>query len=234
MNYSTSNPLPLVVPINLDRKHIPIHPKCFIKDQKQYDHHIAMLGYLQEQLELGFNPKYLITYHLKHPRDYMKPIVENEQQYGHRERVSYRGGGNLWKGVGYDKFMHNMRNDYDFTVKDNKHIKNLIYKWLYGIKVINKDTRLPRLMYFIEKGRVKLQYHIHILLSGKMLYDKEVDITDTLNSSIRKRAKCISETKPMHCQKVDNPGVALSYLNKEMSKEHLSLDTQNSLLISTQ
>ena len=234
MNYSTSNPLPLVVPINLDRKHIPIHPKCFIKDQKQYDHHIAMLVYLQEQLELGFNPKYLITYHLKHPRDYMKPIVENEQQYGHRERVSYRGGGNLWKGVGFDKFMHQMRNDYDFTVKDNKHIKNLIYKWLYGIKVINKDTRLPRLMYFIEKGRVKLQYHIHILLSGKMLYDKEVDITDTLNSSIRKRAKCISETKPMHCQKVDKPGVALSYLNKEMSKEHLSLDTQNSLLIPTQ
>ena len=124
-----------------------------------------------------------------------------------------------------------MRNDYDFTVKDNRHIKNLIYKWLYGIKVINKDTILPQLMTFVEKGKVKLQYHIHILLSGNMLYDKEVDIVDTLNSSIRKRAKCISATKPIHCQVVDKPSFAMSYLNKEMSKEHLSLDTQNSILI---
>ena len=82
-----------------------------------------------------------------------------------------------------------------------------------------------------EKGKVKLQYHIHILLSGNMLYDKEVDIVDTLNSSIRKRAKCISATKPIHCQVVDKPSFAMSYLNKEMSKEHLSLDTQNSILI---
>ena len=74
MNSSVSNPLPLVVPINLSRRHIPINPNCRINNQSQYDHHIEMLKYLYDQLELGFNPKYLITYHLKHPRDYWKLI----------------------------------------------------------------------------------------------------------------------------------------------------------------
>ena len=124
-----------------------------------------------------------------------------------------------------------MRNQYENTVKDNRYVKKLIIKWLYGISKIKKDTVLPRMMYFIEKGKVKLQHHIHILLSGNMLYDKEVDIADTLNSSIRMRAKCISATKPIHCQVVDKPSFAMSYLYKEMSKEHLSLDTQNSILI---
>ena len=235
MNYSEiSNPLPLVVPIHLSRKHIPLHPHCFIKDQEQYDHHIEMLKYLQEQIELGFDPKYLITYHLKHPRDYLQPLKETNNKYGHKDRFSYRGSGDLWKKVGYDKYMHKMRNDYDFTVKDNRYVQKLIFKWLYGISKIKKDTILPRMMYFIEKGKVKLQYHIHILLSGEMLYEDEGDIADTLNSSIRMRAKCISSTKPVHCQKVNSPGIAVSYLNKEMSKEHLSLDTQNSLLIPTQ
>ena len=193
-----------------------------------------MLRYLQEQLDLGFDPKYLLTYHLTHPRDYLRPLKETNKKYGHKDRVSYRGGGDLWKKVGYDKYMHKMRNDYDFTVKDNRYVQKLIFKWLYGISKIKKDTILPRMMYFIEKGKVKLQYHIHILLSGNMLYEDEGDIADTLNSSIRMRAKCISSTKPVHCQKVDNPDTALSYLNKEMSKEHLSLDTQNSLLLATQ
>ena len=233
MNYSEiSNPLPLVVPIHLSRKHIPLHPHCFIKDQEQYDHHIEMLKYLQEQIELGFDPKYLITYHLKHPRDYLQPLKETNNKYGHKDRFSYRGSGDLWKKVGYDKYMHKMRNDYDFTVKDNRYVQKLIFKWLYGIRRPDKESKnLPRMMTFIEKGKVKLQYHIHTLLSGKMLYDKEVDIIETLNSSIRMRAKCICATKPVHCQKVNSPGVAVSYLNKEMSKEHLSLDTQSSLLL---
>ena len=231
MNSSVSNPLPLVVPINLSRRHIPINPNCRINNQSQYDHHIEMLKYLYDQLELGFNPKYLITYHLKHPRDYLRPIKETNKKYGHRDRIGFRGCGDLWKKVGYDKYMTQMRNDYDFTVKDNRYVQKLIFKWLYGISKIKKDTVLPRMMYFIEQGKVKLQHHIHILLSGNMLYDKEVDITDTLNSSIRMRAKCISLTKPIHCQVVDKPSFAMSYLNKEMSKEHLSLDTQNSILI---
>ena len=90
MNSSVLNPLPLVVPINLSRRHIPINPNCRINNQSQYDHHIEMLKYLYDQLELGFNPKYLITYHLKHPRDYLRPMKETNKKYGHRDRIGFR------------------------------------------------------------------------------------------------------------------------------------------------
>ena len=115
-----------------------------------------MLKYLYDQLELGFNPKYLITYHLKHPRDYLRPMKETNKKYGHRDRIGFRGCGDLWKKVGYDKYMTQMRNDYDFTVKDNRYVQKLIFKWLYGISKIKKDTVLPRMMYFIEKGGVEI------------------------------------------------------------------------------
>ena len=101
MNSSVLNPLPLVVPINLSRRHIPINPNCRIQNQSQYNYHIEMLNYLYDQLELGFNPKYLITYHLKHPRDYLKPMKETNKKYDHKDRVGFRGCGDLWKKVGY-------------------------------------------------------------------------------------------------------------------------------------
>ena len=234
MNSQTfdENPLPLVVPIKLSRRHIPIHEGCVIWKQEQYDNHIEMLHYLNNQVALGFNPKWMISCHLKHPREYLKPIKETNNPLGFQDRVTYRKGGRLWNQVTYDNYMHKRRNDYDLTEKENHHIRNLIFKYLYGIKRGNQHWKTPNIMFFIEKGKIKLQNHIHILLSGlNCLYDDRIDIEETLNSSVRLRAKSISETRKIHCREIDNPYKAVSYLNKETSGNHLSLDTKNSILL---
>ena len=234
MNYQnfTDNPLPLVVPIRLSKKHIPIHKGCTIWNQDQYDNHIEMLHYLNNQINLGFNPQWMVTYHFNHPRDYCKPLKETNKPLGFQDRVGYKSGGKLWNQVKYDKYMNFRRNDYDLTVKENHHVRNLILKYLYGIKRVNQQWKMPSIMFFIEKGKVKLQHHIHILLCGKnLLHKNKTDIEEVLNSSVRLRAKSVSNNKPVHCKKINRPFEAVSYLNKEMSGTHLSLDSQNSVLL---
>ena len=226
------NPLPLVVPIKLSRKHIPIHKNCSIWTQEQYDNHIEMLHYLYQQIDLGFEPRWMVTYHLKHPREFLKPLKETNKALGFKDRVGYKCGGRLWNQVPYDNYMHSRRNDYDLTEKENHHIRNLIFKYLYGVKRVNQHWKTPSIMFFIEKGKVKLQYHVHVLLSGlNCLFNDRMDIEEVLNSSVRLRAKSISSTKAIHCKKIDFPYKAVSYLNKETSGKHLSLDTRNSILL---
>ena len=226
------NPLPLVNTIRISKKHFPIHPKVLLNTQEEYNNYIEMMLYLKNQVELGFQPFCMVTYHLKHPREYLKPLKETNNQFGHKDTYGYRFSSNLWNQVRYDNYMHNRRNDYDLVVKENNHIKNLILKYLYGIKRFTKKDKIPNMMFFLEKGKVKLQYHIHLLLSGQNCkFNDIIDIEDTLNSSILLRAKCLSRTKQIHCKKVTTPVDILSYLNKETKGKHLSLDTQTSVLL---
>ena len=226
------NTIPLVHPITFSKNHIPFHKNVLINTQEEYDNYLAMLQYLNNQVGLGFKPKWMVTYHLKHPREFLKPLKETNNQFGHRDTYGYKYSSHLWNQVGYDNYMLNRRNDYDLVSKENNHIKNLINKYLYGIKRFNRKDKIPNMMFFIEKGRVKLQYHIHLLLTGQnCLFNDIIDIEDTLNSSILLRAKSLSKTKHIHCTKVDTPIKVLSYLNKETKGKHLSLDTQSSVLL---
>ncbi len=85
-------------------------------------------------------------------------------------------------------------------------------------------------MFFHEKGKTKLQYHTHLLLSGdNCIMNTEEDILEVFNSSIRKRAKCMSKWKDVHVRSVDDPSKAISYLNKETNLYHNSLDYKNSI-----
>ena len=143
------NPLPLVNPIKLSKKHIPFHKNVLINTQEEYNNYLAMLQYLNNQVELGFKPKWMVTYHLKHPREFLKPLKETNNQFGHRDTYGYKYSSHLWNQVGYDNYMHNRRNDYDLVSKENNHIKNLINKYLYGIKRFNKNYNLTQNAYYI-------------------------------------------------------------------------------------
>ena len=52
------------------------------RNQYRYD----SLLYLQEQLELGFDPKWLITYHYFTPEELLKVLRETENDHGFRNR----------------------------------------------------------------------------------------------------------------------------------------------------
>ena len=117
------NPLPLVHTIKLSKKHFPIHPKVLLNTQEEYENYIEMMLYLKNQVELGFQPFCMVTYHLKHPREYLKPLKETNNQFGHKDTYGYRFSSNLWNQVRYDNYMHNRRNDYDLVVKENNFVK---------------------------------------------------------------------------------------------------------------
>ena len=82
--------------IRLDRNHIPIHPKVKIDSQLHYDSHIQLLQYLHNQVDLGFTPKMMITYHLKHPTERCRARRETNKPLGFQDRIGFTSGGSLW------------------------------------------------------------------------------------------------------------------------------------------
>ena len=238
------NELPYVAPIKLDKEHIKIHPKCFIWNQEQYVNHLAMLKFLHQQLELGFQPKWMISYHLKHPSERFKNVPEMYQVKGQMPRTrwgrkiieegEYNPQSSLWNECAYYNYYDKRRNDDFYTEEDNRQIKNLMLKYLYGIQRLNQTWRsnFPKNMLFImEKGKAKLQYHLHVLLPkiSKDLNTEE-DIRKMLNSN-REKARCLSKWKRIDVKEIDNPHKSVSYLNKETTGTHCSLDFKNSILL---
>ena len=220
--------------IKLNKKHTPIHHKCIINNQVDYENHLQTLSYMYRQLELGFSPNWMVTYHLKNPADQVKPLRETNKPYGFRDRMGYRTYGKLWNQVSKDKWIQDRRNNEFDTTKDNGCVKNLILKYLYGIKRLRKDGnyKVPNMMFFLEKGKIKLQYHIHLLLPKEgCLYNTSTDVAEVLNSSIRGRARCLSRWKNINVKQIEHPQQAVSYLNKETTGSHTSLDFYNSVLI---
>ena len=238
------NELPYVAPIKLDKEHIKIHPRCFIWNQEQYDNHLAMLKFLYQQLELGFQPQWMITYHLKHPSERVKNVPEMYQVKGKMPRTrwgrkiidegEYNPQSSLWDGCAYYNYYDNRRNDEFETETDNRQIKNLMLKYLYGIKRLNQTWKpnFPKNMLFImEKGKAKLQYHIHLLLPKvREELNTKPQILRVLNSN-RDKARCLSSWKSIDVKEIDKPYKSVSYLNKETTGTHCSLDFSNSILL---
>ena len=187
--------------------------------------------WLHDQLHKGFNPKWFISYHYHHPSENLKPVKETRKPFGHGERIGFRTYGEIWNQVESYNQIQKKRVSYDSLEKDTRHIRNLILKYLYGIARPNRIWSIrPELMFFHEKGKTKLQYHTHLLLSGdNCIMNTEEEILEVFTSSIRRRAKCMSKWKDVHVRSVDDPSKAISYLNKETNLSHNSLDYKNSI-----
>lgn len=220
--------------IRLHKNHIPIHHKVRIDSQEHYDSHIQLLLYLNKQLDLGFTPNMMITYHLKHPAERLKARRETNNPLGFQDRIGFTSGGSLWNQVGYDNYITRRRNDEFDTAVDTAVVKNLILKYLYGVKRSNQHWKytIPPMMFVMEKGKSKLQYHIHMLIPAKgLIVDSIDDAKEVLNTSVRKRARCLSHWKKIDVKKIENPSSAVSYLAKETNWNHCSLDFMNSNLL---
>ena len=220
--------------IILERNHIPIHPKVLIENQDQYNKHIGILQYLHKELELGFQPRKMITFHLKHPSEKSKVIKETNNPYGFRDKIGYTSYGDLWKQVPEYNYYERRRNEEDYTTKDIGKVKNLILKYLYGIKRPNQYWKydIPNMIFFLEKGKVKLQYHIHLLVDDTNALSRNLlDQDEIMNTSVKARARCISKRNKVHVKEIDDTNKVVSYLSKEIKGDHYSLDFINSNLI---
>ena len=230
--------------IRLDREHIKIHPLCLLQTQSDYDNHQSMLKFLYQQLELGFKAKWLISIHLKHPTEKFRNVPEIYQVKGEIPKTRWgrklisdgmeNPQSSLWDECAYYNYYDKRRNDDFYTEEDNRQIKNLMLKYLYGIRRLNQTWRsnFPKNMLFIkEKGKVKLQYHIHLILPDvRDTLNTKFQILNVLNSN-RNKARCLSSFKSIDVKEIDEPKKTLSYLNKETNGTHCSLDFSNSILL---
>ena len=201
-----------------------------MKNNEQFETEL----FLDNQLRLGFNPKWFITYHYKHPSENIKAIHETNNYLGFRDRISFKTYGDIWNQVSSYNNMERMRNSYESLIKDTSQIKNCILKYLYGINRLNQEWKkeFPNLFFFHEQGKVRLQYHTHLLIPEKNCRFSNIDdLYNAFNHSIRKKRKCFSRWKQIHIREIDNPKLALSYVNKETTMKHNSLDFTNSIFI---
>ena len=190
--------------------------------------------FLEYQLKLGFNPKYFVSLHYFHSTEKSWRTIEERKTLNFGNRIGFKCINGFWNEVEGDKSNDRKRNEYDCIVKDTRHIKNTMLKYLYGIKRLNQEWKyeFPNLFFFHEKGKVKLQYHTHILLPEKNLkYNSLNDLSNYFNSNLRKKSKCFSKWKNIHIREIDDPLKCVSYVNKETSMEHNSLDYENSNFI---
>ena len=234
------NNLPYVAPIKLSREHTPIHPDCLIKNQQQYDYHISMLNFLNSQLDAGFKPKWMITTHLYHPREDYRNVPEMysfkggipKTRWGRKTPLpnKFNRQSSLWDETPKHNYYDKRRNDEFETCSNNEAVKVSILNHLFGIKRGNQTWKIPPMLFFYEKGKVNLQYHIHILIP-ECKYDSQEDIAYVLNSIVRDKVRCISNWKTIDVKPIDNPKAAVSYLNKETDATHTSLDYQSSTLL---
>jgi hypothetical protein len=201
-----------------------------MKNKEQFETEL----FLDNQLKLGFKPKWFITYHYKHPSENVRAIRETNNPFGFQDRIGFKTYGDMWNQVSSYNNMERKRNSYDSLIEDTSQIKNCILKYLYGINRLNQEWKyeFPNLFFFHEKGKVKLQYHTHLLIPEKNCkFNSVEDLYDVFNNSIRKRRRCFSKWKQIHIREIDNPKLALAYVNKETTMEHNSLDYENSIFI---
>lgn len=222
--------------IKLHKQHRPIHPDLEIKSQKDYDHYIALLNYLHNQVAKGFKPKYLISLHYNNPSEHLKAIRETNRPLGFGDRYGFKTPIPLWNSVAWDNFISYSRNDIDEVSRNARKVLNLILKTLYGVKRLNRPDKyeFPNLFFFHEQGKAKLQYHTHILIPETLYGYSVEELVDIFNTSIRERCKCISRWKYIDItpieDKYDIDGI-LGYLNKETKASHTPLDFINSIPI---
>ena len=217
--------------INLDKNHTAINPKVCINTQQDYDHYMSVLVYLRNLLETNIvRPKWLISFHYSNDCDYIKPIKETDNLMGHKDRYGYKCFGDLWK----QSYNNKKRENIDSTYKNARQIKNIVLKYLYNIKRLNQTWKYnyPNILFFHEKGKVKLQYHTHLVIPETTYTNSQEELIHTFNTAVRERSKCISKWKKIDVTEIepDDKYSVIGYLNKETTSNHLSFDPINSIV----
>tara|TARA_B100002019_G_scaffold289260_1_gene304512 strand:+ start:820 stop:1524 length:705 start_codon:yes stop_codon:yes gene_type:complete len=225
--------------INLHKQHIPLNSNLILNNQEEYDYHIETLLFLNNQIDIGFEPNFFITFHYRHPSERYSAKKQTNNALGWRDRYGIGKDKSIWKEIPKYNYYDKRRNDYDLIVEDTYEIRNVIAKELYGIKRINHLDKFPPMFFFHELGKAKLQYHTHLLLPQINIRNNDFNLkTNSLedleyefNSTIRTKRKCFSAWKHIHIREIDNPYVAVSYVNKETTRQHSSLDYENSIFL---
>ena len=209
--------------IRFHKEHIPLHPKLNIRNQEDYNNQIEMLLYLLDQIQSGFKPKYLITLHPCHPSELVAAKKETKNELGWRDRITFISNKPLWDEVSQYNYWHQHRNDFYAAEEDSKVIRNLLIQRLYGIQRLNKDHN-KNILIFLEKGKVKLQYHMHILIPEVDGLNAK-DVESLFIDQIRPRVKCLSLWKKPRVDMVYDINNIIGYLNKEVNASHCSLSS---------
>ena len=132
--------------------------------------------------------------------------------------------------------MKHRYSDLDEIYVDTHHVDKRLQRQIYGYRGIDnsRDPR-PHILYFHEKGKRKhdkdKQYHTHVLLPAPTnpAYVTKTDLEDYFNKRTSKfrSLSCLSHQQ-IQVDEVTSVQGILSYLNKENSVNHLSLDPINS------
>ena len=119
------------------------------------------------------------------------------------------------------------RNDWDQVDSDAKHIRNMILRVFFGVKRLNRKEKYDpvNLLMFHEKGKVKLQYHTHILLP-KIPHFNQESIEILFNTHIRPKCNCFSRWKKIDVTAIkDDKYSIMGYLNKEVNASYTALSS---------
>lgn len=203
---------------------------------KDYGQQIKMAtkNFLYEKEKLGFNPSHLVTIHYYHPD-------ENDNCHTrHNDKTNQKRFYNsLWKDPAKNSFIRKRRLNENDLITDHRQIKNVVLKELYGIKRLNKEWKYeyPSCLFVYEKGKSKVKYHTHLLLSSTTYFksgawrnNPNQSLEDVFNQRISKKRKCFSNWKRIHIERVFDVKGALSYLTKETDASNYSIDYHNSIL----
>jgi hypothetical protein len=192
----------------------------------------ATLQFVLNQINSGFNPKFMITYHYRHPTEHGWRVIENVSTFN--SKWGFKSKKSLWNEVPSYNYYEKRRACEDSTIKDASQVKNVILKYFWGIKRPNQTWKYkyPPMLFFHEMGRTKLQYHTHLLLPELPDRFNSKDILeDEWNGYVKRSRKCFSRWKKVHVKEITNPYLIANYLVKEVSVHRHSLDYQNSLFI---
>lgn len=192
----------------------------------------ATLEFVFNQIDSGFNPKFMITYHYRHPTEHGWRVVENVSTFN--SKWGFKSNKSLWNEVPSYNYYEKRRACEDSTIKDASQVKNVILKYFWGIKRPNQTWKYkyPPMLFFHEMGRTKLQYHTHLLIPELPAKFNSKDVLeDEWNGYVKRSRKCFSRWKSIHVKEIANPYLIAKYLVKEVSVHQHSLDYQNSLFI---
>jgi hypothetical protein len=193
------------------------------------------IDFIRNQFLLGFKPDISLAYHYSHPNEDGRILKETDFKGTKPDRYSLQTTESLWNVVTRDKYYDKIRSDFDCLEKDTGHIRNLFLKYFYGIPRPNQVWKYesPLFMFFHETNKGSGQFHTHVLLdSTGMITDNIIDIKDVLETSVRKRAKCISKKKDAYADYTTDFEASFVYLTKQVGSGFYGLDWTNSSFIS--
>ena len=106
---------------------------------------------------MGFDPKWMISFHYYHPVEQGTLIKETDKPLDFGDRYCFKTKRDIWKEVPYYDYLVKRRNTEEKIYEDASQIKNVILKDLYGIKRLNQKWKyeFPNLFFFHEKGKPK-------------------------------------------------------------------------------